>query len=409
MKRFSKIFSFVLCAVVLVSCWAPCVTADAGYTGELYFNEDGKFRILQLADIQTYNPQMRIDAKLLKDFVDAEDVDLIVLTGDQHWGDSTDADSKHEESIRSFMDIIATADTPVAAVFGNHDGDDNNLLENKKYQMEIYKSYDCFIGDVGEIMGDRVGNYNLPVYSSTDSDKIAFNLYFFDSGVSNDEYDELGGYACVHKDQIEWYKGISEQLKENNGGEPVPSISFQHIIVPEIFDALEEADNEIGWALPENNGGYLGETPCPPKYNNGQFDAFLEQGDVIATVHGHDHVNSFVVPYKGIDIVNSPICSFSSYTDENMGYRIIELDQNDPWNYKTYTKSFFEIYENDKKMELGFKAYSTSSPIITRIFSWIAYDWDYAIGAAALLAILIVVIVLAVKKIVRAVKNKKQK
>ncbi len=406
MYKSKKLFSVIMCVAVLLACLAPTFTVSAGDFGTLQFNEDGKFKILQLADIQTYNPQMRADARLLKDFIEAEEVDLIVLTGDQHWGDSTDPDTQHEESIRSFMDILDDADTPVAAVFGNHDADDNNITENKKYQMEIYSSYPCFIGGVGEIFGTRVGNYNLPILSS-DGERYAFNLYFFDSGISNDEND-LDGYGCVHKDQIEWYKGVSEELKNANNGEPLPSISFQHIIVPEVFDVLVEDDSEIGWSLPEGNDGYMGELPCPPHYSNGQFDAFLEQGDVIAAVSGHDHVNSFVVNNQGIDIINTAICSFSSYTDESMGYRVIVLDENDPENYETYTKSYFEFYGDDTRAKLRFDAYSTSSPIIKRIFSWIAYDWDYALLAAAALALLIAIIVLTVKKIRKKIKAKKQ-
>ena len=43
-------------------------------------------------------------------------------------------------------------------------------------------------------------------------------------------------------EQIEWYKETSAKLKEENGGETVNSLVFQHIIVPEIYDVLAKVE-----------------------------------------------------------------------------------------------------------------------------------------------------------------------
>ena len=69
---------------------------------------------------------------------------------------------------------------------------------------------------------------------SNDGNRVAYEIYCFDSGCEV----EGKGYESVHSDQIEWYRNRSEELKNANGGEYVPSVVFQHIIVQEIFDKL---------------------------------------------------------------------------------------------------------------------------------------------------------------------------
>lgn len=96
------------------------------------------------------------------------------------------------------------------------------------------------MGKKGFCIKDRVGTYNLPVLKS-DGSSYGFNLWLTDSGTYNTE-NEYGGYACVYKEQIEWYRETAAELKEANGGKVVTSINFQHIIVPEIYDALEQID-----------------------------------------------------------------------------------------------------------------------------------------------------------------------
>ena len=201
----------------------------------------------------------------------------------------------------------------------------------------------------------------------SDGSGYGFNIWMTDSGTYNTEND-YDGYACVYKEQIEWYKETSAKLTAENGGKPVPSINFQHIIVPEIWSALKETDilwfgrvvrskNALNdktrfYMLPDNAVGELREYPCPPYYNNGQFDAMLEMGDVLATVSGHDHENSFEIDYKGIKIINTPTIGFNAYNDQNVGSRVFVIDENDPENFETYCLGISDVYpEIDKLYE----------------------------------------------------------
>lgn len=352
-----KIISLVLSIIILAGCFTISgYAANKGEENTLQFNKDGKFIILNLSDIQDCYPIKTLSKKYIEDTVDMVKPDLIILTGDNISGYDIPEEKDAELAIREFMDIFEERNIKVAAVFGNHD--DEETKSTKEHQLSVYETYDCYIGEKGFCIKDRVGTYNLPVMKS-DSSGYGFNLWLTDSGTYNTE-NEYGGYACVYKKQIEWYKETAEKLKKENGGKVVPSINFQHIIVPEIYDALKQvkilrpgciirkknplSDKTKIYVLPEGAKGQLREYPCPPYYNNGQYDAMLETGDVLATVSGHDHENTFEIDYKGIKIINTPTVGFNAYNDINVGSRVFVLDENDPENFETYCLSYSDVY-----------------------------------------------------------------
>ena len=68
-----------------------------------------------------------------------------------------------------------------------------------------------------------------------------------------------------------------------------------------------------------------------------------ETGDVIAVFSGHDHTNDYTLNIKGIDVINTAGCTFHSYGKPiNRGCRVIELNENDPTAYTTYTYTMAE-------------------------------------------------------------------
>ncbi len=325
----------------------------------LRFNEDGKFKILQIADLQDNVLFKNMAGEFINYLLETQKPDLVVLTGDNISSGAAFTPDLMYLTIDEFMSIFEEKGVKVAAVFGNHDSEVN--IYGKDKQLELYKKYSCYVGsDTPELSGS--GTYNLPILSSK-GDKTAFNLWLFDSGEYNEEND-LGGYGCVQKDQIEWYVETEKALTKENGGETIPSLAFQHIIVPEVYDVLQKIENPEDekykdkfvaefnkeyYIFPEeymNEDTYFNETPCPPNYTNGQADALVENGKVMAVFVGHDHKNSFVIPYKGMDIVNSPSSGFGSYGDMNRGARVITLDEKDLSTYETdviFMRDFFDF------------------------------------------------------------------
>ncbi len=375
MKKFLSIMMSVLLLVCVMVPMASAATPAE--EAKLQFHEDGTFKIMNFSDIQDGASLMSLTADLIKAAIEAEDPDLIILTGDNVSGYRTLSAAKTEKGIRAYMDIFESYGIPVAIVFGNHDEDRSGLT--KEEQMAIYNSYSCDISyDDGEdIWG--CGTYNVPIYSSTDANKVAFNCWLFDTGAR----DENGDYDHMHQNQLDWYVEKSNELKAANGGEVVPSLAFQHIIVPEIFDALKEVPAGTAGAvakygkyyvLPDTAapGSILGEPCCPSGANGGEFDTLLAQGDVLGIVSGHDHCNSFIVPYKGIDLINTPTCGFRSYGDnESRGVRVFTLNEADLTTYETYVVTFPELFEGNAMAMFRFNFLG----IFSRIYAYFNNLW----------------------------------
>jgi len=349
-----KIISVILACVIAFSVMTVAAFAKTSEEADthLQYNEDGTFRIMQIADIQDTYPLMTATKKLIRAALEQNDVDLIVLTGDNVSGGKTRVIAS--AAINEFMSIFEEFEIPVAMTFGNHD--DENAIATKAVQLSIYEKYDCFVGCAGEDFGDtNLCTYYVPIYSSTDANEMVNNVWIVDSGTYNSEND-LGGYACVTKAQIEWYKEKSAEL-EATYGHKIPSFMFQHIVVPEIWDAMDKHNEYVAgsvehggkyYTLPEGTIGALGECPCPPNYSNGQFDAVVERGDVMAMFFGHDHTNSYEIKgYKGVDLVNTAAVTFRSYNNEEVGVRLITLNENEPDTYETQSLNYFDIFSYD--------------------------------------------------------------
>ena len=330
----------------------------------LRFNDDGSFRILQIADTQDDLAPAPGMIEFIKTALATYKPDLVVFTGDNTCTVDTKIDAEY--AIRAIIDPVAEAGVPFTFVFGNHDAE--NVA--KEFHYSIYTQYDnCLAYDADpELYG--MGTHNLPIYSS-DGKKVVYNLWMFDSNM----YDDVnGGYDHIHEDQLQWYVDASNELKAQNGGEPVPSLCFQHIVPNEALDYILESDTQVenGYYNDDNGkwyyldpnyceaGSILQEYPCPGAVDSQQMELFAQQGDVNAVFVGHDHVNDYVINTtltnaKGdsIDIVNTPGASFQSYGNENVrGCRIIDLDEDDLWNYETSTPTFFDVMGDTEEMHI---------------------------------------------------------
>ncbi len=344
MKFTKKVIAIVM-AVLMVSFILP-VFASAETNYVLKFNEDGKFKIMIFADSQDDETLEETTAQLMREALAAQNPDLVVFLGDNTVADGYENQAK---AIETIVTPCVEAGVPFTLVFGNHDQEQG--VEKEVLLREYQKYPGCLAYDANpELYG--CGNHNLPVFASNGLG-IAFNLWFVDSGTSTEE---AGGYDYVREDQINWYKDTAAALALLNGGEVVPAISFQHIIVPEAYDALGMMKIPVGigeWTfdgqayLPIPNfgsyTGYLFEPPCPSHINGGQMDAWLETGDVMATFYGHDHVNDFTTNYEGIDITTVPTVGCNSYSNDiNRGVGLITLDEND---LSTYEYEALRMYD----------------------------------------------------------------
>ncbi len=326
---------------------------------KLKFNSDGKFRILLFGDIHEtddYETSLNFKdmQKLMVAALEEYKPDLCVLLGDN----CTTKDFKeHPEKFKKMVsDIIApitSRNIPVAAVLGNHEHDHGN-------EDEIVKIYGSIDGCImrNETAPEVTGNANFKelIYSS-DGEKPVFCLWFIDSNNCH-ENREISHYDYVHTDQIEWFENESAKLKEQNGGKPMPSFVFQHTPVPEEYNLLRKARF---WELPvavrgyntkkdtfyvgkKGVEGYVGEGPCSPDVNNGQFASWKKVGGVLGAFFGHDHLNDFSGYTDGIFLAQHKTAGFRAYTDGCRScVRLVTIDEKNPEKFEQELKHFKEF------------------------------------------------------------------
>ena len=344
MKIKRLISTLLIIALVFSLALSFYIPSGAAFAGKLRFNTDGKFKILVFADCQDDNSPYQKMIDLMSDALDNEKPDFVVFTGDNV---VVGTESNFRTGAQKIIQPLIDRGIPYAYTFGNHD-DERGL--SKEFMHSVYASLGYCMTYDAEPSLNGFGNCNIPVYSSNGKD-IAFNLWMIDSLTYAD-----GGYDHVRQDQIDWYKRTSLAL-ENQVGHKVNSLMFQHIALPEIYNLLTENPSgtksylgkKYSQNLNSNASGYLGEFPCPPAVNGGQFDALLERGDVLGVVTGHDHSNAFHGKYKGIGFLQMPGITFQSYGDDNCrGYGVIELNENDTSDYSTHTVTYYESWNGKK-------------------------------------------------------------
>lgn len=343
-------------------------------TAQLRFNENGKFRILLIADIQDGPVMIPVVRSFLKRIIKDTKPDLIVLGGDNIAGYSCrtgryEGDRRRvEKAIRCFMPIFEKAGIPTALVFGNHDAE---CLVPAAEQMDIYASYGCCVAEKGDpALG--CGNYRLTIASSRENDRPAFNLWFLDS-VFRDE-NHPGGF--VRREQIEWFERTAAQLTEKNGGTPLPSFVFQHIAVNDVYNSFRSVLPGTDHAVYHNGkyyvlsrsktlSGVMREAPEVSDGNDGFYDACVKEGGVKAMFFAHDHVNSYDIrTLRGIRLIATPGITFGSYGDKDRGSRVITLDENAPDEFETSVLTYTGLFANSPLARLHFR-------ITLRIHDWL--------------------------------------
>lgn len=365
-----KAVSLFLCFVMLL-CALPVFAGAAGDTDQLRFNEDGSFKILVLADCQDDKaPEIEMISAITQ-LLELNAPDVVVFTGDNVLEDSME---KFTEGLTRLLAPIVAKNIPYAFTFGNHD-DEYGI--SKEDQFEVYKSIGtCLTTDpVPSLTG--LGTCNIPVLHST-NDAMAFNLWMVDSNT----YDKAnGGYDHVHEDQLAWLLERQNEITEDEG-HVVPSLMFQHIIVPEIADCLEKSDegswtyNGTKYALRFNGkgSGRLGEHPCPPSVNSGEYSVVCDMGGVLGIVTGHDHVNNFVAKPGDVDLIQVAGMSYQSYGSDNIrGASLITLNES---NTNTYS---IERFVNQDLFD-GLYGYPEREPVYVQITEGATYISDIAVG-----------------------------
>jgi predicted MPP superfamily phosphohydrolase len=250
----------------------------------LKFSDDGKFRILHLTDIHDVMPEMDDDdnreipenkdketLNVIEKCLEESKPDLVVFGGDNisgYWEEFTY--NYVESTIKKITKPIRERNMPLCVVFGNHDGE---VGFHTEFQMLMYMEYPNCRSNLNDADVYGTGNCCVTIKSSKE-DKDAFAIWLIDSNDYDEKPGEDNGYDHVHEDQIAWYEKRSSELKEANGGEPLPAILFQHIPVQQELRGFKEVTKDDEYTF-ERDGRYfylaneilegrVRECPCPP-------------------------------------------------------------------------------------------------------------------------------------------------
>ena len=287
------------------------------------------YRILQLTDPHIGDKDnTELHYKFMDLTINETNPDLIVITGDVFTYAS-------KSTAREFLKYVDSHGIDWTLVFGNHDEQCYFSIDWLTSELNTYGSH-CIFKD---IQNDKVqGNSNFAI-NIKKGGKVFEQLIFMDS--NRYYYGSYFGYDYFKEDQINWYKDLVDYTTAQNNGTVVESLMFYHIPLPEVRDCWQGVMDD---PTINKNGGVLGEEPCNPTYNSDFFDVIVEKGSTKGMYFGHDHVNSFVAPYRGIDFGYGIKATDRVYFAEKLlGGRVITLKGDHSLEYKDYFHTYEEV------------------------------------------------------------------
>ena len=368
-----KLISLCLAVLLMIGCCSIAFAEDGAAAGSktLKFNDNGKFKIMQINDTQDTDKMNKRTEAFIRKAVAQEKPDLVVIPGDVCNDIFIGANAKRvKQSLRNLASLLNELKVPFAYTPGNHDHDKDDMVSPLE-QMQVFDEFEYNIWDSTKTTDP--GTYNIPIMSS-DGSRMALNVYMIDSqnksGLAN-------GYTGPNPETVEWYKAKSDELKAANGGTVVPSLVFQHVPVSEIYQCLTKTDvkhandaifslNDNNWYLVNNDymftdatrmkkiDNYVGEAPCSEIENaaGNEYEAWLEKGDVIGAFFAHDHVNHFIMETDEHIIMGyNGGTGFAAYgRGAHRSIRVYEFNENDVKNYTIDSVYYDEITGDNVKI-----------------------------------------------------------
>lgn len=266
---------------------------------ELRFKKNGKFKILQVADLHfstgvgkcrdPFPEESAEDCeadprtiRFINRVLDLEKPDFVALTGDQIFGDDA------PDPMTALFKAVAPFEKrkiPYGLVLGNHD---DQLTYDRESLMYAAAAFPYSMATPGPKEVEGYGNYGISVTSHKMLKKVAAALYFLDSHAYSKKPKTNPGYDWFKDSQMWWLEqeagGMAEQMVKENR----LSMAFFHIPIPE-FKNIDSSDT-VGKKL---------EGIAAPRYNSGMRTHFANANVQVAAV-GHDHCNDYCL----LDIEN---------------------------------------------------------------------------------------------------------
>ena len=257
--------------------------------------------------------------RYVKEAVEKSNPDLIVLIGDNIYGE-TDEDGSQWLELCKQMDSYKI---PWLVIFGNHD---NESAKGVRWQLEqIGKTKYGVIKQ-----GNVTGNSNYTVGIRQDGE-FKYTMYMLDTngckeypfnpgeGIMSDnpDFKIIQQTQGIYPDQMKWMRESNQKFIEV--GIEVPALVFMHIPVSEAKDALRElypdtCENLPFYADREGDTGVAYEVFYDACYTDGAFWKLSKEIGVTGMFFGHYHEVATSIVYDNIRL------SFGLKTSADAGH-----------------------------------------------------------------------------------------
>ena len=296
--------------------------------GNYVFVTDGDFKIMQITDAHIGGGCLsRTEDKKAMNAVAAmiatEKPDLVVSTGDMASAYLNSGTLNNEYAHKYFIRLMENLGVYWTVTLGNHDSEIYNSLERDEVgAMYDHSKNQYSLFSIGPEGVDGVGNH---VVAIKNTQGIVTQLLVMIDTHAYTEDDPMGlnwDYDYVKESQIEWYRGVVNTYSAHNKSElpyisedELPcskseletpkSLAFFHIPLLEVRDAYWKyvnngCQNTADCKFIKGNPGEKDPVVFPSETRTALFDTMVELGSTQGMFYGHDHLNNFVMEYKGI-------------------------------------------------------------------------------------------------------------
>ncbi len=272
--------------------------------------------------------------RYVREAVSLAQPDLIVLTGDNIYGQTDDSGEQWLE----FCSVLDSFGIPWAVVFGNHD---NESGKGVRWQVEQVQKTTHGIISRGNVSGNS--NYTIGIRQGG---KYKYVLYMIDSngchvytnpgeGMEKDniDIDLISQSDGVRDDQLEWMQSSYAKIGKSCGYD-VPSMIFMHIppaeagyavteLYPDAYTSdcfIPDRECDLGRAY-EKAGGFC---------DGGKFWNCAKEIGCVGIFVGHQHKVASSIVYDGMRITYGMKTGTYDYFDRNiLGSALITVNETD--------------------------------------------------------------------------------
>lgn len=281
---------------------------------------DRDFVILNITDPQLDDAQLdhnHLDRVYLfntiRQLVSRVKPQLITISGDFCYGDCP----RFLDVLRCFGDFIESFQIPWAIVWGNHDNQGGPEIICRA--VEMYQQYPHFLYESGDpAMGN--GNYVIEIQ---ENGRTIEGLIMMDTHNRMSYTNEKGetvndAWAKLLPTQLQWYEQQVKELQTKGCNETIlvthiPIFAYREAIAAALRPDVDpksvppqDSSNPDLWneGYKDSYGVHYEQVSSYPT-DEGAMNRILQLHSTKVVICGHDHVDNWVINYKGVQLTYS--------------------------------------------------------------------------------------------------------